>query len=323
MQVTRATALLLAQASLLLILLCAAALPFVYADQRGHRLQVRINEYASPHARATVAGLHERSAAAPAAGLTRTFALLARLVAFDPSHQDEYPIRWWLVLPATLLFARLAVAFGQSLVGTTAFLALPLLWILLVRQFYRWCEHRRDRTLFEQFPDALSMLVRAVRVGIPVTEGIRSIAAECPNPTAREFAQVVDQITLGVTLEEALHELAMRNKVAEYGFFATALALQAETGGRVGDTLERLADVIRKRVALRDHARALASEARTSICILAALPLLTGIALAVITPDYIGILFFDPQGRRIFTIAVISFTIGIALMQTIVKRSLS
>jgi tight adherence protein B len=101
------------------------------------------------------------------------------------------------------------------------------------------------------------------------------------------------------------------------------LSLQAETGGTVGDTLERLADVIRKRVALREHARALASEARTSIYILAALPILTGIALAVITPDYIGTLFFDPQGQRIFTIAVISFTLGIVSMQTIVRKSLS
>ena len=319
----RATSLQLAAACLLLILLCAAALPFLRADQRSHRLHDRINEYASPHARATVVGSHERAKAAPAASIMRTLALVARLVAFNPAHQEEYPAKWWIVLPVTMLLARLIVEFGQSLVGTSALIALPVLWVLLVRQFYRWCEQRRNRTLFEQFPDALAMLVRAVRVGIPITEGIRSIAAESLSPTAPEFAQVVDQITLGVTLEEALHGLATRNKVAEYGFFSTALALQAETGGTIGDTLERLADVIRKRVALREHARALASEARTSICILAALPVLTGIALAAITPDYIGTLFFDPQGRRIFTIAVISFTLGIVSMQTIVRKSLS
>ena len=87
---------------------------------------------------------------------------------------------------------------------------------------------------------------------------------------------MADQITLGVTLNEALQGLADRNDLPEYGFFATALALQSETGGTVTDTLERLAEVIRKRVALREHARALASEARTSIAILAALPVFTG-----------------------------------------------
>ena len=223
----RATSLQLAAACLLLILLCAAALPFMRADQRSHRLHDRIDEYASPHARATVVGSHERAKAAPAASIMRTLALVARLVAFDPAHQEAIPRHGGSFCPVALLLARLIVEFGQSLLGTSALIALPVLWILLVRQFYRWCEQRRHRTLFEQFPDALAMLVRAVRVGIPITEGMRSVAAESLSRPAPEFAQVVDQITLGVTLEEALHGLATRNKVAEYGFFATALALQS------------------------------------------------------------------------------------------------
>ena len=126
---------------------------------------------------------------------------------------------------------------------------------------------------------------------------MRSVATRsAPIRPAREFRQVADQIALGVTLEQALHALASRNQVPEYGFFATALALQSETGGTVSETLERLADVIRKRVALREHARALASEARTSIYILAALPVFAGGALAVINPDYISTLFVEPQG---------------------------
>ena len=148
------------------------------------------------------------------------------------------------------------------------------------------------------------MLVRAVRVGIPITGGMRSVATDSPDPTGREFRQVADQLTVGVTLDQALRALAARNKLSEYGFFATALALQAETGGAISDTLERLADVIRKRVALREHARALASEARTSIYILAALPVFAGGALAVLNPEYLYTLFVEPQGRTVFAIAV-------------------
>ena len=228
---------------------------------------------------------------------------LKQLVAFDPAHLDSYPLAWWIVLPATLLFARLVIALAQALLGSSALLALPVIWVLMIRQFYHWCEQRRLRTLFEQFPDALSMLVRAVRVGIPITGGMRSVATDSPDPTGREFRQVADQLTLGVTLEQALHALAARNQLPEYGFFATALALQAETGGTISDTLERLADVIRKRVALREHARALASEARTSIYILAALPVFAGGALAVINPDYLYTLFVEPQGRTVFAIS--------------------
>jgi tight adherence protein B len=231
---------------------------------------------------------------------------LARLVAYNPVHRDDYPLAWWIVLPTALLFARLVVALVQILAGSWAMFTLPLVVVVIIRQFYRWCEKRRLRILFEQFPDALSMLVRAVRVGIPITGGMRNIAADSPNPTGQEFRHVVDQIALGVTLEQALIDLAGRNQVPEYGFFATALALQSETGGTVGDTLERLADVIRKRVALREHARALASEARTSIYIL-----------------YIGTLFFEPQGQTILASAIGLLTVGVFTMRTIVARSLS
>jgi len=173
-----------------------------------------------------------------------------------------------------------------------------------------------------QFPDVLAMLVRAVRVGIPITEGIRGVARESPSPTGPEFAIVVDQLTIGVTLPDALRELAERNQLAEYRFFATALALQSETGGGVSETLERLADVIRKRVELRSHARALSSEARTSIYILASLPVFSGGALAVLSPDYVGTLFTDPLGQRVLILALMSLTTGIVAMRTIISRSL-
>jgi len=321
---TEAAVLQLAAGSLLLVGISAAAIPFMLMEQRRRKLNDRVAQHATPYARATLAGAREKTGGTATAGGGQVLMQwLIRLVAFNPAHSAQYPVAWWVVLPVALLFARLLIALGQTLFGSSMLLALPLVWLLSVRQFYRWCEQRRLRTLFEQFPDALGMLVRAVRVGIPVTEGMRNIASDCPDPTGREFTQVVDQISLGVTLEQALRGLAERNQLPEYGFFATALALQSETGGTVSDTLERLSDVIRKRVSLREHARALASEARTSIMILAALPVFTGSALAVLNPDYISTLFIDPQGQRIFTIALGSLSTGIIVMRTIVSRSLS
>jgi tight adherence protein B len=245
------------------------------------------------------------------------------LVGFDPTHRDSYPLAWWVVVPAALVLARGLAAFAQTLIGSAAMFLVPVLWVLLIRRFYHWCHQRRLQALYEQFPDALAMLVRAVRVGIPVVEGIRNVARESPQPTGPEFTTVVDQIAIGVTLQEALYSLADRNQLPEYRFFATALALQSETGGAVSETLERLADVIRKRVALRGHARALASEARTSIYILAALPVFSGGALALLSPDYLATLFVDPKGQRVFAMALISLAIGIISMRTIVSRSLS
>jgi tight adherence protein B len=321
---TSGASLQLAGASLLLIVVAAAAMPLMHADQHRRKLDGRIALHATPYARATTPEAREKSNNPASVSSGRVvLKWLAWLVAFDPAHQVYYPLAWWLVLPLALVFARLLIALGQTLLGDTAWLAFPVAWLLCIRQFYSWCEKRRLRTLFEQFPDALGMLVRAVRVGIPVTEGMRNIATDAPDPTGREFTQVVDQLTLGVTLDQALHGLAERNQLPEYGFFATALALQSETGGTVSETLERLADVIRKRVNLREHSRALASEARTSIMILAALPVCTGLALSVINPEYISTLFVEPQGRRIFTLAVASLCTGVITMRTIVSRSLS
>lgn len=320
---TRALSLQLAAASLLLVVACVAAIPLMQADQRQRKLRDRVDRYASPYARATIIDARETTSSAPLNGRRLIMKTLTHLVGFDPSHKKYYPLPWWLLLPIALGAARVLVALAQTMLGATALLLLPAIWILLIRQFYRWCERRRIGKLFGQFPDALAMLVRAVRVGIPITEGMRNVAVDSPDPTGPEFTQVVDQLTLGVTLDQALQDLAARNDLPEYGFFATALALQAETGGTVSDTLDRLAEVIRKRVALREHARALASEARTSIAILAALPIFTGVALALLKPDYIATLFTDPLGQRVFAAAIISLSTGILTMRTIVNRSLS
>ena len=321
---TPAATYLLAAASLLLVLLCVAALPLIHAEQRRHRLAARMEQYALPYARATTTVRHEEvRAAATVSGMQTFLRFVERLLAFDLARQESYVLPWWVVLPGAILLARGLILLGQSLFGPATLLALPLVAVLVIRRFYHWCDQRRLRQLFEQFPDALAMLVRAVRVGIPIAEGIRNVAVESANPTGHEFALVVDRITVGVTLSEALNELAARNPVSEYRFFAAALTLQSETGGAVSETLERLAEVIRKRVTLREHARALASEAKTSIAILAALPVCTGTALAFLNPDYISTLFIDPQGRRVLTMALMSLTAGVVTMRTVVSRSLS
>ena len=289
----------LAAAGLFLVLLCLSALAVMHSQQRRSRFEARVAQQASAYGRATAAVAHEDGRGIKSAAHKQTILrLCAWLMGFNPLQPSHYPIAWWIVLPAALIATRGLAALAQPLIGSTALLLMPVIWLMMVRRFYRWCDRRRLRTLYEQFPDVLAMLVRAVRVGIPLGEGIRSVARESPKPTDQEFRIVVDQLAIGVTLEEALHELAARNSLPEYRFFATALALQSETGGGVSETLELLADVIRKRVALRGHAHALASEARTSIYILACLPVFSGAALAVLSPDYLATLFTDYRGQQ-------------------------
>ena len=109
----------------------------------------------------------------------------------------------------------------------------------------------------------------------------------------------------------------------EYRFFATALTLQSKAGGALSGTLENLADMIRRRVAVKERAHALASEARMSIYVLTGLPVVVGGALALLSPQYIGVLISDPLGNKLLIAAVMLLGSGIGAMKFIVKKSVS
>jgi tight adherence protein B len=218
-----------------------------------------------------------------------------------------------------------AAVFGllaTKVIGHSGWLLVPVFDILLTRIFLGMAAEKASRILLSQFPDALAMISRSVRVGVPVTEAVRICSREAQTPTREEFAKAADQVAIGLDLENALLEMAERNDLAEYRFFATALALQSQTGGGLTETLETLADTIRKRENARKRGHALAAEARTSIYVLAALPIVVSAMLFVVNPEYIGLLFTDPTGQKLLGIACGMLVSGLWIMQQIIKRSL-
>ena len=249
--------------------------------------------------------------------------LLAGLFGFDLTLSDHYVLRWWVALTVTLLITVVATKLGSGLVGNLAWLGLPLGWIVLSRNFFNWCRRRRQDKLFQQFPDALAMIVRAVRVGIPVTDSIQAVGRELEAPTGPEFARLSDELSIGMTLEDALRAMAQRNALQEYRFFATALSLQSQTGGGLSETLENLADVIRKRVAVRQKGEALAAEAKMSSIVLALLPPLAAAGLFIMNSAYIIMLFVDPLGQKILAAAILALSGGIMSMRMLIRKSLS
>ena len=241
---------------------------------------------------------------------------------FDPGHASHYPVPWLIVLVLTLLLARVVAGVLTIVAGDMAFFLIPVVWVFLARSFFNWVDERRRQLLRNQMPDALSMIVRSVRVGIPVSEAMRHVARQSLPPTAPEFERIASDLSIGTRLDLSLKAMAQRAGLPEYQFFATALSLQSQTGGGLTETLENLADVIRKRVALRSKAYALASEARTSAMVLAALPFVSGLGLAVLSPAYIGVLFMEESGRNLLGIALLSLSTGILAMRMIIRTSL-
>jgi tight adherence protein B len=291
------------------------------ADRRAFR--DRLSTVTTPHARVNPIEVMGRSAWTRPDWAHRIGRRAAGVFGFDPARADQIPVPAWVILGMTLLLARGVAALVEVVVGPLGLLGLPGLWLLLSRFVFGWFATRRVQALYAQFPDALAMIVRAVRVGIPLSEGVRAVSREAPQPTAGEFSKLHDQISIGVSLEDALRDLADRNSLPEYRFFATTLALQSQTGGGLSETLENLGEVMRKRLALNTRAHALASEAKTSIFILAALPFVAGGAMAVLNPEYMGRLFNDPMGQQVLGGAILSLGSGLITMRTMIKKSLS
>jgi tight adherence protein B len=261
---------------------------------------------------------------ARAAGSEVSFhARVASWFGVDLDRPDICPLPWWVVVLGTAVMAEVAASAGVTMFGPIGWLGFPAGWVFASRMVFARYRSKRRNKLLIQFPDALMMIVRSVRVGVPVGESMCIVAKEQPQPTAAEFALVANQLSIGEPLDKAILAMAMHADVAEYRFFAIALTLQSKAGGALSGTLENLADMIRRRVAVKERAHALASEARMSIYVLTGLPVVVGGGLALLSPAYIGVLITEPLGNKLLTGAIGLVLTGLGVMQFIVKKSVS
>ena len=317
----RVVCLLLAAFGLLLLMTICLLLAFA-SRQQGRRFSARVEQIIRPHAQArSIQAASLISLATPSA--SRFSRHLTMWLLYNPAKRDRYPLPLPLVLLASTAAGTTAYMIAYTVYHPMAWPAGPGVAILACRSTYGWCDQRIKRVLFDQFPDALSMIVRAVRVGVPVSEAIGIVAKEASDPTAQEFGRVAEQVAIGATLEESLRGMAERNSLPEYGFFAVTLSLQSQTGGGLTDTLESLADTVRKRAAARERGGALASEAKMSMYILAALPFCAGGILMVVNTPYISVLFEKQAGERILALACLMWCMGMFSMRMLIRKSLS
>ena len=153
----------------------------------------------------------------------------------------------------------------------------------------------RSNKFTTKFPDAIELLVRGLRSGLPVTETLGVVAQEVPGPVGQEFKLVIERIKIGRTMEEALQETADRLNTPEFSFFCITLAIQRETGGNLAETLSNLADVLRKRSQMKLKIKAMSSESKASAYIVGALPFIVFGMIYYINPEYIGGFFTEDR----------------------------
>jgi tight adherence protein B len=317
---------------LLLVLLLGAAVSvyFVVAEhERTRKFDARMQHVVAPTGRLP-------NPMDETVSLTRTVSRsqqikerAAGLIGVDLQQAETYPIKWWLVPPITLaidlgilFLASHPLAGYKFLLWIVEFIGGPIIWLLLTNIVFSWFTNKRNAQLLEQFPDALGTVVRCVRVGIPMGEALRTVSRDAQEPTKAEFTILADKVSIGIPLDVALRELSMRIRLTEYQFFSTALTLQARSGGGITQTLETLADVIRKRVGLKARGYALTAEARMSSMILSVLPFLAGGALFVMQRSYMILLFTTKSGEAVLGAAILLMGIGMGIIQFMINNVL-
>ena len=178
---------------------------------------------------------------------------------------------------------------------------------------------RRINKFNINFPDAIELMVRGLRSGLPITETLTIVAGEITGPVGVEFRIVADKMKIGRTMEAALQDTADRLGTAEFQFFVITLAIQRETGGNLAETLSNLADVLRKRAQMKLKIRAMSSESKASAYIVGSLPFVVFTLVWMINPNYMSGFFTDQRLMVAGVGGMIWMGIGAAIMAKMVN----
>jgi len=212
----------------------------------------------------------------------------------------------------------------QLAISTPLWVAVPLALALGygICRFLVLGEQRRCEARFlEYFPTALDNVVRVLRAGLPTTAAIRAVAEEAPAAVAEVFAEMADQLDIGVSVAGVLAHAGGRIQLSDFRFFTASVALQHGTGGNLASTLETLTEIIRRRRGVRLKVRALTAEVRMSSYVLGAVPVVVLAGLAVVVPQYLTPLFHDPRGKLILGIAACNLAAGFFTMRVLMRRA--
>lgn len=217
----------------------------------------------------------------------------------------------WGAITAFFMFLGLIMLGGASgVILTTTGLLGPFLWL-------RRRKKQRLRTFEEQLPDAVDMLVSAMRAGYSFQAATQFIGTEMPEPAGPEFARFYDEQRLGIDVRSALLNVQGRLDSQDLKMFVTAVLIQRETGGNLTDVLQNLADLIRQRIAMRGQIETLVAEPKMSARFLALLPVVVVMVLSVVSPNFMSPMLSSGGGRLALAIAAVGVVVGYGIMMRI------
>jgi tight adherence protein B len=225
-------------------------------------------------------------------------------------------------------YAIAAITIAVVIMGGAWFKGVPLILALLVGLFVGiglphmmigMLINRRVGAFTSKFPDAIELLVRGLRSGLPISETISVVASEVPGPVGFEFRSIADKMKIGKTMDQALQETADRLGTPEFQFFCITLAIQRETGGNLAETLSNLADVLRKRSQMKLKIRAMSSESKASAYIIGVLPFIVFGLIMMINPPYMMGFFTDERLMVAGGVGLLWMSIGAFIMKQMIN----
>jgi tight adherence protein B len=214
----------------------------------------------------------------------------------------DFIMAWFLHAP---LYACFAFAFAGAV-------GLPR-WIV------NFLRKRRMKKFIDEFANAMDVIVRGVKAGLPLADCIRIISVEAADPVKTEFRHIIETQALGVPLGEAVAKLPDRVPVPEAIFFAIVVGIQQKAGGNLSETLGNLSRVLRERRKMAGKIKAMSMEAKASAAIIGSLPIIVMGLVYLTSPKYISLLFTDPMGNLILGASAVWMMAGIFVMRRIIK----
>lgn len=204
---------------------------------------------------------------------------------------------------------------------TWAFLSI-FVWIFCFRFFYTYMGKRYNRKLYDQLPDTIGMLVRDLRVGMPLSRAVQLVSSEASEPTASEFGRVLQDVAIGASVPGAFHAMSQRITLEEYKLLSIVVSLQAESGGTMADIMASLEQTLRSRMEVRRKGYAASGEARMTSYILLGMPIVIGAVLELQNKHYFDPVFTTPNGHYVIWLAAGFWLVGLASIKLLLIKVL-
>ena len=182
----------------------------------------------------------------------------------------------------------------------------------------KFLANRRLKKFTHEFPNAIDVIIRGVKAGLPLADTLRMIASEGHEPVRSEFRQIVELQTLGLSVAEAVERLPSRIPTPETNYFVIVVSIQQKTGGNLGEALSNLSTVMRERKKMRDKVKAFSAEAKASAVIIGLLPVIVAFLLYLTSPHFIELLWTTKQGRGMLVVATLLEAGGAFVMKRMI-----